>query len=157
MSTNNHHNRGRLTVDTNGKWQLYTNTIPPGSVPIGTVAFYDFDPGALVVFPEPSQEYWQVNAGMMTPLPQRKVKAAIAEMSNKSLEKSGVDKLLTLAGGITALLNKAEQFDVPQSVVMHWIFDDRVPLLMIPRILKVFPQLKPEDLIDPAILNKQKR
>ena len=74
-----HTNRGRLTVDVNGKWRLYTNTIPKGSVVIGTVERSDIgDKGALVRI-EATSLYVQVNAGAVRSLPQGKVKAALKQ------------------------------------------------------------------------------
>lgn len=49
-----HTNRGRLTVDTNGNWRLYTNTIPVNSTPLGTVTRDESDTGALVRIAQPS-------------------------------------------------------------------------------------------------------
>ena len=41
-----HQNRGRLTVDTNGNWRLYSNTIPSGAQAIATVTQGAGDTGA---------------------------------------------------------------------------------------------------------------
>ena len=71
-----HNNRGRLTVDTNGNWRLYTNTIPANATPIGTVTRDIGDTGALVRI-ETTGAYLQVNAGAIRSLDGRKVAAAL--------------------------------------------------------------------------------
>ena len=71
-----HENRGRLTVDTNGNWRLYSNTIPSGAQAIGTVTQGVGDTGALIHYPA-TGVYAQLNAGAVKPLSQHKVKAAI--------------------------------------------------------------------------------
>lgn len=73
----NHENRGRLAVDLNGNWRLYTNTLPRGSRAIGTVSRDGIDTGALVLI-EATGLYVQVNAGAIRSLPQDKVQAAIS-------------------------------------------------------------------------------
>lgn len=71
MSTND----GRLTVDINGNWRLYTQTIPKNSTPLGTVTRGGYDTGALVRLA--SGVYVQVNAGVIRRLDGRKVAAAL--------------------------------------------------------------------------------
>ena len=71
-----HSNRGRLAVDVNGKWRLYTNTLPAGAIPLGTVTRSGYDTGALVHIGTTGL-YVQVNAGVVRMLDQRKVKAAL--------------------------------------------------------------------------------
>lgn len=71
-----HINRGRLTVDLDGKWWLYTNTIPAGAKALGTVSRDTGDMGALVLI-EATGIYVQLNAGCLKSLDQSKVKAAI--------------------------------------------------------------------------------
>ena len=71
-----HNNRGRLTVDTNGNWRLYTNTIPANSTPIGTVTRDGIDTGALVRI-DATRSYVQVNAGTKRSLDGRKIAAAL--------------------------------------------------------------------------------
>jgi len=71
-----HTNRGRLTVDSNGNWRLYTNTIPANGRAIGTVTRGIGDTGALVLI-ETTGIYVQVNAGALRSLPQGKVLAAL--------------------------------------------------------------------------------
>ena len=71
-----HANRGRLAVDLGGNWRIYTNTLPAGATPIGTVTRNGFETGALVRI-ESTGLYVQVNAGAVRTLDQRKVKAAI--------------------------------------------------------------------------------
>lgn len=88
-----HTNRGRLVVDTNGNWRLYTNTIPANSTPLGTVTRDDFDTGALVRI-ETTGTYVQVNAGAMRNLDGRKVAAALGTAGRPS-EMSGGKKVNT--------------------------------------------------------------
>ena len=68
--------RGRLTVDPVGRWQLYTNTIPEGATPLGTVTRETGETGALVRI-ERTGIYLQVNAGVTRSLDGRKVAAAL--------------------------------------------------------------------------------
>ena len=71
-----HENRGRLTVDVNGNWRLYTNTLPAGATAMGTVTRDIGDTGALVRI-EATGLYAQVNAGALRSLDGRKVAAAL--------------------------------------------------------------------------------
>lgn len=71
-----HSNRGRLTVDLNGNWRLYTNTPPANSTPLGTVTRDECDTGALVRI-EATGAYVQVNANAIRSLDGRKVAAAL--------------------------------------------------------------------------------
>jgi hypothetical protein len=71
-----HSNRGRLTVDANGNWRLYTNAIPANSTPLGTVTRDIGDTGALVRM-DKTGVYVQVNAGTIRSLDGRKVAAAL--------------------------------------------------------------------------------
>ena len=71
-----HENRGRLTVDTNGNWRLYSNTIPSGAQAIGTVTQGAGDTGALIRYTA-TGVYAQLNAGAIKPLSQHKIQAAI--------------------------------------------------------------------------------
>ena len=71
-----HSNRGRLTVDPNGNWRLYTNAIPANSTPLGTVTRDIGDTGALVRM-DKTGVYVQVNAGTIRSLDGRKVAAAL--------------------------------------------------------------------------------
>lgn len=71
-----HNNRGRLVVDTNGNWRLYTNTLPANSTPLGTITRDIGDTGALVRM-ETTGLYVQVNAGAIRSLDGRKVAAAL--------------------------------------------------------------------------------
>lgn len=88
-----HSNRGRLTVDTNGNWRLYTNTIPANSTPLGTVTRDESDTGALVRI-ETTGAYVQVNAGAIRSLDGRKVAAALGTAGRPS-EMSGGKKVNT--------------------------------------------------------------
>ena len=71
-----HSNRGRLTVDANGNWRLYTNAIPANSTPLGTVTRDIGDTGALVRM-DKTGVYVQVNAGTIRSLDGRKVAASL--------------------------------------------------------------------------------
>jgi len=71
-----HNNRGRLTVDVNGNWRLYTNTLPANATPIGTVTRDVGDTGALVRM-DKTGVYAQINAGAIRNLDGRKVAAAL--------------------------------------------------------------------------------
>lgn len=78
-----HNNRGRLTVDLGGKWRLYTNTIPEGSLALGTVTSGELgDIGALVRLG--SGSYVQINAGVLRNLDGRKVAAALGTAGRPS-------------------------------------------------------------------------
>lgn len=66
----------KITVDANGNWRLYTNTIPANSTPLGTVTRDDTDTGALVRI-DTTGLYVQVNAGATRSLDGRKVAAAL--------------------------------------------------------------------------------
>jgi len=71
-----HNNRGRLTVDVNGNWRLYTNTLPENATPLGTVTRDVGDTGALVRM-DKTGVYAQINAGAIRNLDGRKVAAAL--------------------------------------------------------------------------------
>lgn len=71
-----HSNRGRLAVDVNGNWRLYTNTLPENATPLGTVTRDEGDTGALVRI-ETTGAYVQINAGSIRSLDGRKVAAAL--------------------------------------------------------------------------------
>ena len=88
-----HTNRGRLAVDTNGNWRLYTNAIPANSTPLGTVTRDESDTGALVRI-EATSLYVQVNAGAIRSLDGRKVAAALGTAGRPS-EMSGGKKVNT--------------------------------------------------------------
>lgn len=88
-----HSNRGRLAVDTNGDWRLYTNTIPANSTPLGTVTRDESDIGALVRI-EATGVYVQVNAGAVRSLDGRKVAAALGT-AGRPTEMSGGKKVNT--------------------------------------------------------------
>jgi hypothetical protein len=68
----------RLTADIHGEWRLYTNTIPAGSTPIGTVTRGDddSDTGALVLI-EATDTYVQVNSGEIRRLDQQQIIEAL--------------------------------------------------------------------------------
>lgn len=70
----NHDTRGRLSVDINGPWRIYTNHLPVGATAIGHVTS-NGETGALVRLP--TGIYVRINAGALTSLPQSKVRGAI--------------------------------------------------------------------------------
>lgn len=69
-------NADRLAINPSGNWQLYTATIPPGSVALGTVTRNGTDTGALVRM-EKTGAYLQINAGCARGLDGRTVAAAL--------------------------------------------------------------------------------
>ena len=72
----NHDNRGRLTVNPDGNWRIYTNTLPAHATPLGTVTRDETDTGALARI-ETTGLYVQVNSGAIRSLDGRKVAAAL--------------------------------------------------------------------------------
>ncbi|MBK7542811.1 MAG: hypothetical protein IPI57_13775 [Candidatus Competibacteraceae bacterium] len=72
-----HENRGRLTANPAGNWRLYSETLPDGATPIGTVTRDGNDTGALVRF-QSTGRYAQVNCGAVRNLDGRKVAARSA-------------------------------------------------------------------------------
>jgi len=87
-----HTNRGRLAVNLDGKWRLYTNTIPRDAEALGTVTQGEGYTGALVKLP--SGLYVQINAGAMRNLEGRKVAAALGTAGRPS-EMAGGKKVNT--------------------------------------------------------------
>ncbi len=83
----NHDNRSRITVDTNGNWKLYSNTLPHGAEAIGTVTRGIGDTGALIRYTA-SGQYAQLNAGAIRTLDGRKVAAALGT-SGRPVEMDG--------------------------------------------------------------------
>lgn len=69
-----HDNRGRLSVDINGSWRLYTTYLPVGARAFGVVTSAG-ETGALVQMQ--TGLYARVNAGAVVSLPQRKVTQAL--------------------------------------------------------------------------------
>lgn len=72
-----HKNRGRLTVDLNGKWRIYANILPQSAVALGTVTTQRGETGALIYI-ERTGIYARLNSGAIVALPQAKVQAAVA-------------------------------------------------------------------------------
>lgn len=83
-----HNNRGRVTVDPNGNWRLYTNTIPANSTPLGTVTHNVGETGALVRI-ETTGAYVQVNAGTVRNLDGRKIAAALGITGRPPIMRGG--------------------------------------------------------------------
>lgn len=71
-----HTNRGRLAVDINGNWRIYTNTAPAGCTMLGTVKRGETETGALVQ--TEAGIYSMLNARVYKSLDQNKIAAAIA-------------------------------------------------------------------------------
>lgn len=65
-----------ITIDQTGPWQLYTNTLPANSTPLGTITRDGTDTGALARI-EKTGAYVQVNAGTIRSLDGRAVAAAL--------------------------------------------------------------------------------
>lgn len=86
-----HDNRGRLTVNTDGNWRLYTNSIPAGCTVLGTVTRDGAETGALVQ--TEAGIYSMLNARVYRGLEQRKVAAALG------IEQQTVGRPAEMAGG----------------------------------------------------------
>ena len=69
-------NRGRYTVTLGDGWRLYSNTVPAGSIALGTVE-RDGERGAIIR--TPAGLLAMLNDGVIRSLDQRKAKAAIGE------------------------------------------------------------------------------
>lgn len=116
MVSENKHN-GSITVDPDGKWQIYTNTLPAGADPLGTVTRDNGDTGALARI-ERTGAYVQVNAGAVRTLDGRKVAAALgatgrpvtidARRVNVTLDEATIERAKALgAGNLSAGLREA--------------------------------------------------
>jgi hypothetical protein len=86
-----HLNRGRIVVDTNGNWRIYTNSIPAGCTVLGTVTRDGIETGALVQ--TEAGIYSMLNARVYRGLEQRKVAAALG------LEPPAVGRPPEMTGG----------------------------------------------------------
>lgn len=86
-----HLNRGRIVVDTNGNWRLYTNSIPAGCTVLGTVTRDGVETGALVQ--TEAGIYSMLNARVYRGLEQRKVAAALG------IEQTTVGRPAEMQGG----------------------------------------------------------
>jgi len=80
-----HDNRHRLAVDLSGNWRLYTQHTTPGTEMLGTVSQGDRT-GALAR--TEAGVYVMVNAGAVTSLDQRRVKAALGISNNAGRPKT---------------------------------------------------------------------
>lgn len=76
-----------MTVDPNGKWRLYTNSIPAKTTVLGVVKHGDRT-GALIRFQETGQ-YAMVNAGCAHVLDGRSVAAALGKAGRPSTVHQG--------------------------------------------------------------------
>jgi hypothetical protein len=79
--------RKSMTVDPNGKWRLYTNSIPARTTVLGVVKHGDRT-GALIRFQETGQ-YAMVNAGCAHVLDGRSVAAALGKAGRPSTVHQG--------------------------------------------------------------------
>ena len=79
-----HDTPDRITVDPAGNWRLYSETLPDGATPLGTVTREDADVGALVRF-EKTGRYAQVNGGAARNLDGRKVAGALGMLPGRPL------------------------------------------------------------------------
>jgi hypothetical protein len=70
-----HDNRGRLTINPDGNWRHYTNSMPAGCTPFGTVTRDGCETGALVR--TEAGIYSMLNERVYRSLDQRKVIAAL--------------------------------------------------------------------------------
>lgn len=70
-----HQNRGRLTVDLDADWTPYTDSLPKGSVALGSVTQGN-ETGALI-YVEALETYLMIQPERIRKLPTHKVKAAI--------------------------------------------------------------------------------
>lgn len=115
----NHENRGRITVDPDGKWQLYAPALPPGTVALGTVTRPDGDTGALIRF-ERTGRYAQLNAGAVRMLDGRKVSGALgtagrpeeigARRINVTLDEATIERARAIGdGNVSAGIRRAVQ------------------------------------------------
>ncbi len=74
-----HLNRGRITIDPDGNWRLYTNSIPAGCTVLGTVTRGETETGVLVQ--TEAGIYSMLNHRVYKALDQRKVIAALSGRS----------------------------------------------------------------------------
>lgn len=73
-----------ITIDTSGKWRLYTVSIPEKSEVLGTVTRDGYDTGALVRI-NATGAYVQVNAGAIRSLDGRAVASALGILGRPPL------------------------------------------------------------------------
>lgn len=82
-------NRGRYTVTLGDGWRLYSNTVPAGSMALGTIE-RDGERGALIR--TPAGLLAMLNGGAIRSLDQRKAKAAIGEPTGRPALPPGAGK-----------------------------------------------------------------
>ena len=82
----------KISIDTNAGWQIYTNTVPDGSTPLGTVTT-DYGTGALIV--TRAGVYAQLNAGALKALPQRAVMDALGVLGGLNAAQRKSDERIT--------------------------------------------------------------
>ena len=78
-----HTNRGRLSVDLDADWRVYSSRVPP-TARVLCVVDRGGDKGVLVVFPC-TGKYAQINAGAVRYLPHTKAIAALREAERNRL------------------------------------------------------------------------
>ncbi len=120
-------NRARLCVDLGGKWRLYTNTIPVGSVAIGTVTRGVGDTGALVRI-ESTGLYVQVNAGAIRTLDQRKVSDAVNAARSGTHGGAGRGQGRKAVDGSAVLERKQVTLDVDSIATLTALGDGELSL-----------------------------
>lgn len=99
-----HNQRGRLTVNLGGNWRIWSTTIPPGSLALGTVSRDgSFSESGVLVKVESTGLYAQINAGVLRTLPQAKVAAAIEAARAGSQGGPGRGQGIKAADGATNL------------------------------------------------------
>ncbi|QXP83010.1 hypothetical protein [Methylococcus sp. Mc7] len=57
----------KIVINPEGKWRMFTSTIPPGGKPIGTITRNGYDTGALVYLPQTGR-FVKVNRGVCASL-----------------------------------------------------------------------------------------
>jgi len=99
-----HNQRGRLTVTLGGNWRIWSNTIPAGSLALGTVSRDgSFSDSGVLVQIKSTGLYAQINAGVLRTLPQAKVAAAIDAARSGSHGGPGRGQGVKAADGATDL------------------------------------------------------
>lgn len=107
-----HNQRGRLTVTLGGNWRIWSNTIPAGSLALGTVSRDgSFSDSGVLVQIKSTGLYAQINAGVLRTLPQAKVAAAIDAARSGSHGGPGRGQGVKAADGATGLKRRNISID----------------------------------------------
>ncbi len=90
-----HLKKGKIIIDLDADWSLYTDAIPQGSIALGVIT-QEQQTGALVYFEE-SQEYLMIQSEQIYRLLAYKVRAAIqqAQRAPAELESEPINPLTT--------------------------------------------------------------